>query len=168
MAFERFKRLKDRRKPGSLEQGLALLNERMSSRHEPQVVRASRVDVRPTASIARNITYAPDMDGGAEPGEVVWLTVPSNPPKQRSMLIVGRERHDVLGLLISPDEAHEQDERWFEIGPGEWCETGRPCWVRLDKTLVVPESDVHRRGTTVPPRRFERIANRLRERFDWT
>lgn len=169
MAFERFKRAtrrKDRVKPGSLEEGLALLNQRLNSPVERR--QASRINVKPTDSIARNIYYAPDMDGGAEPGEVVWVTVPSSPPRQRSMVVVGRERRDVLGLLISPEAQHANDERWFEIGPGDWCETGEDCWVRMDKTLVVPESDVHRRGTTVPPRRFERIANRLRERFNWS
>ena len=105
---------------------------------------------------------APDMDGGAEPGEVVWVTVPSQPPRERSMLVVGREYRDVLGLLISPEEQHADDDRWFEIGPGDWDASGSPCWVRLDKTLVVPEADVHRRGTTVPQRRFERVANTLR------
>lgn len=167
MAFERFKR-KNRHKPGSLDQGLALINERLTSQVQHRRERASRVLVRPTGTLARNVYYAPDMDGGAEPGEVVWVTVPSQPPKRRSMLVVGREHHDVLGLLISPDEEHADDDRWFEIGPGEWCETGRPCWVRMDKTLVVPETDLHRRGTTVPPRRFEGVANRLRERFDWS
>ena len=164
MSFERFKR--KRKKP--LDQGLTMLNERLTNQIQKRRSRAPRLTVRPTRSIARNIYYAPDMDGAAEPGEVVWVTVPSQPPKQRSMLVVGREHHDVLGLLISPDTEHEHDERWFEIGPGDWESSGKPCWVRVDKTLVVAESEVHRRGTSVPPRRFQRVANTLRERFDWS
>lgn len=170
MAFERFKRTaqrrKNREKPSSLEEGLAQLSERL---HSPvDRLQAARIDVKPTRSIARNIYYAPDMDGVAEPGEVVWVTVPSTPPRQRSIVVVGRERHDVLGLLISPEAEHADDDRWFELGPGDWCESGEDCWVRMDKTIIVPESDVHRRGTTVPRTRFERIANRLRERFGWS
>jgi len=165
VAFQLFKH---KPKAGSLDQGLALLSERLGTRADSRREHAARVDVRPTNSIARNIYYAPDMDGGAEPGEVVWVTVPSHPPERRSMVVVGRDRHDILGLLISPDAQHADDDRWFEIGHGDWCETGQSCWVRLDKTLIVPEADVHRRGTTVPRRRFERIANRLRERFDWS
>ncbi|WP_231699011.1 type II toxin-antitoxin system PemK/MazF family toxin [Corynebacterium lujinxingii] len=164
MAFQRFKRT--RKTP--LDQGLTMLNERLTNQIQKRRTRAPKLAVRPTRSIARSIYYAPDMDGAAEPGEVVWVTVPSHPPKQRSMLVVGRERHDVLGLLISPDTEHEHDERWFEIGPGDWESSGRPCWVRVDKTLVVAEADVHRRGTSVPPRRFQRVANTLRERFDWS
>lgn len=107
------------------------------------------------------------MDGQAEPGEVVWVTVPSTPPSQRCVLIVGREHHDVLGLLISPDKDHAEDEDWLAIGAGEWEPSGEPCWVRVDKTLLIPEIDVLRRGAFVPQRRFERVANRLRDRFDW-
>ena len=168
MAFERFKRRGSRPRAGSLDQGLSMLNARVANQIEQRRQRASRLNVRATASVPRNVYYAPDMDGGAEPGEVVWVTVPSSPPKGRSMLVVGREHHDILGLLISPEKQHAYDDRWFEIGPGDWEASGSPCWVRLDKTLIVPEADVHRRGTTVPQRRFERVANTLRERFAWS
>ena len=159
---------KDEHRVGSLDQGLALLNERLGTRnpaHEPRT--ATYVTVRPTAHLPRNIYYAPDMDGNAEPGEVVWVTVPSHPPRQRSMLVVGRERGEVLGLLISSEAEHASDERWLGIGAGEWNASGKPCWVRLDKTMIVPEIDLHRSGTIIPQRRFERVANRLRDRFDW-
>ena len=168
MAFERFKRKGARPRTASLDQGLAQLHERVNNQIEHRRNRASRVDVRPTGSVPRNVYYAADMDSGAEAGEVVWVTVPSRPPKERSMLVVGRDHTDVLGLLISPEQEHAHDDRWFEIGPGDWEASGSPCWVRLDKTLIVPEADVHRRGTTVPQRRFERVANTLRERFAWS
>lgn len=159
-----------RRSPrrGSLDRGLELLNERLASPNSEQRTKlSSRVQVKPTGNIPRNIYYAPDMDGGAEPGEVVWVTVPSQPPTVRSMLVVGRDHHEVLGLLISPKKSHSEERDWIGIGSGEWEASGDPCWVRLDKTLFVPETDVHRRGTTLPPLRFERIATRLRDRFDW-
>ncbi|MCP1386878.1 hypothetical protein M5J20_01510 [Corynebacterium sp. TA-R-1] len=152
----------------SLDQGLAMLNARLAApASDRRAKRAARVNVKPTGKIPRNIYYAPDMDGNAEPGEVVWVTVPSQPPTERSMLVVGREQHEVLGLLISPGKEHADDQHWLGIGCGEWDASGEPCWVRLDKTLCVPETDVHRRGTTVPALRFERVANRLRDRFDW-
>ena len=152
----------------ALDQGLALLNERLGSTQRDRRRKiASSLLVKPTSKVARGIYYAPDMDGQAEPGEIVWVTVPSTPPQERSLLVIGREHHDVLGLLISPEERHARDEHWLDIGSGEWDDTGEPCWVRLDKTLMVPETEVHRRGTYIPPRRFERIANRLRKHFDW-
>lgn len=160
--------LRKRRRVASLDQGLALLNARLAGPASGREnARPARMNVQPTGSLARNIYYAPDMDGNAEPGEVVWVTVPSRPPTVRSLLVVGREQHEVLGLLISPGQEHAEDARWLGIGSGEWDASGAPCWVRLDKTLCVAETDVHRRGTIVPPLRFERVASRLRDRFDW-
>ncbi|WP_284522729.1 hypothetical protein [Corynebacterium aquatimens] len=72
-----------------------------------------------------------------------------------------------LGAFNLPVKAHADEQHWLGIGSGEWEASGEPCWVRLDKTLFVPETDVHRRGTIIPPLRFERVASRLRDRFDW-
>ena len=85
MAFERFRRKGGRPHTASLDQGLALLHERVTDQIEHRRNHASRVNVRPTGAVPRNVYYAPDMDGGAEPGEVVWVTVPSQPPRERSM-----------------------------------------------------------------------------------
>lgn len=165
-------RLRKRRNsdPASaLDQGLDLLNERLgNTAYTENELPAARVEVIPTATISRNIYYAPDMDGQAEPGEVVWFNPSTDPPQERSMLVVGRNRHDVLGLLISGEENHTDDDDWLTIGSGEWQTSGEPCWVRLDKVLSIPEEDVRRRGTLFPPRRFERIADTLRRRFDWS
>ena len=85
----------------SLEEGLALLNERLGLTPGTKTrTTATRIDVQPTEQHARNLYYGPDMDGNAEPGEVVWALVPSTPPEERAMLVVGRDHHDVLALLI--------------------------------------------------------------------
>lgn len=164
-------RRRQRRDPAAeqrpLDQGLELINERLGYTEASTRRRAARTRVVPTGDIARSIFYAPDMDGQAEPGEVVWFHVPTSPPKERSMLVVGRDRHDVLGLLISSDDNHAEDEDWMPIGSGEWKPTGEPCWVRMDKTLSIPETDLRRRGALFPARRFERVADHLRKRFDW-
>lgn len=155
------------KKPTALDQGLKILNERMGNSPTSQRRRAARARVMPTREISRSIFYAPDMDGQAEPGEVVWFNVPTNEMKERSMLVVGRDRHNVLGLLISANEDHADDSDWLEIGSGEWKPTGEPCWVRMDKTIFIPETDVRRRGALFPARRFEHIAEHLRKHFDW-
>ncbi|MEX3504851.1 type II toxin-antitoxin system PemK/MazF family toxin [Corynebacterium sp. LK2510] len=163
------RRAAKRSSTSALDEGLALLNERLgSSPRDRRRTVAAHLLVKPTAKMARGIYYAPDMDGQAEPGEVVWVTVPSSPPRERSIVVIGREHRDVIGLLISPETDHARDDDWLGIGSGEWEDNGEECWVRLDKTLLVPETDVHRRGIYLPPRRFDRIANRLRDRFDWS
>ncbi|MCT1452656.1 MULTISPECIES: type II toxin-antitoxin system PemK/MazF family toxin [unclassified Corynebacterium] len=151
----------------ALDQGLEILNDRMGNSPTSQRRRAARARVVPTGEISRNIFYAPDMDGQAEPGEVVWFNIPTVPLRERALLVVGRDHHDVLGLLISANEDHADEANWLPIGCGEWNPSGEPCWVRLDKTLYVPETDLRRRGALFPARLFEHIAEHLRKRFDW-
>ena len=56
----------------------------------------------PTAQRARKLVYAPDLDGRADPGEIVWTWVvyEDDPTrgKDRPVLVVGRDRRTLLGL----------------------------------------------------------------------
>ncbi|NLZ58331.1 MAG: hypothetical protein GX898_08555 [Corynebacterium sp.] len=138
----------------------------------PQGIHApTEISVSPTESMARPIFYAPDMDGQADPGEVVWIWAPAdgvgNPPRERAMVVVGRTRSTILGLLISCNPEHRSDEDWIDIGSGVWDERGRQSWVRLDRILEVSELGTRRQGTVLPRGRFERIANRLNNDFGW-
>ncbi|MHA2789536.1 type II toxin-antitoxin system PemK/MazF family toxin [Corynebacterium sp. S7] len=156
------------RKLTSLDKGLSQLNQRLGNttdKHTHRVAEALQVD--PTEHLARSIYYSSDLDGYAEPGEVVWVTVPSTPPQERSMLVIGRNMQNVLGLLISSHEGHANKSEWLEIGNGEWDTSATQCWLRLDKTIVVPETQVSRRGILFPRSRFELVANRLRATFRW-
>ncbi|WP_018296423.1 type II toxin-antitoxin system PemK/MazF family toxin [Corynebacterium lubricantis] len=152
----------------ALDQGLTQLNQRLgitATKQTHSVAAALQVD--PTEHLARSIYYSPDLDGYAEPGEVVWVTVPSSPPQERSMLVIGRNMQNVLGLLISSHKGHANKSEWLEIGNGEWDTNAEQCWLRLDKTIVVPETQVSRRGILFPRSRFEVVANRLRATFRW-
>ena len=65
----------------------------------------------PTAQRARKLVYAPDLDGRADPGEMVWTWVvyeddPSR-GKDRPVLVVGRDRRTLLGLMLSSQERHQ-------------------------------------------------------------
>lgn len=138
----------------------------------PQTFHApTEINVVPTETMARPIFYAPDMDGQADPGEVVWIWAPAdgvgNPPRERAMVVVGRTRSTILGLLISCNPEHRGDDAWIDIGAGGWDERGRQSWVRVDRILEVSELGTRRQGTVVPRGRFERLANRLRNEFSW-
>ncbi|MCF4007551.1 type II toxin-antitoxin system PemK/MazF family toxin [Corynebacterium uropygiale] len=157
-----------------LEAGLDRINQRLGL-HEGQedtgTHAESAVSVERTENLARSIYYAPDMDGQAEPGEIVWIWVlcdgPSQPPRERAILVIGRTRHTILGLLISPNPDHDSEEEWLEIGSGQWDTSGRQCWLRLDRVLEVSELGIRRQGAVLPRRRFERVAQRLRKDFQW-
>lgn len=128
----------------------------------------------PTRSLARGIFYAPDMDGQADPGEVVWVRIRTregSEAEMRAVLIVGRKAHTLLTLLISSNREHLQEDNWLSIGSGPWdvrSQSGS-CGssVRLDKVLEVPESMIQRRGIAMPERRYDRVAARLRADYGW-
>lgn len=126
----------------------------------------------PTAHRARRVVYAPDLDGKADPGEVVWTWVvyeedPSR-GKDRPVLVVGRDGGTLLGLMLSSQERHAEDRDWVGIGVGEWDYEGRPSWVRLDRVLDVPEEGIRREGAILARTTFEVVATRLRAEYSWS
>ncbi|MBZ4558035.1 type II toxin-antitoxin system PemK/MazF family toxin [Mycobacterium avium subsp. hominissuis] len=126
----------------------------------------------PTAQRARKLVYAPKLDGRADPGEIVWTWVvyeddPSR-GKDRPVLVVGRERSTLLGLMVSSQERHAADPEWVGIGSGSWDYEGRPSWVRLDRVLVVPEEGIRREGAILDREVFDVVAARLRAQYAWS
>jgi hypothetical protein len=126
----------------------------------------------PTAQRARKVVYAPDLDGRADPGEVVWTWVvyeddPSR-GKDRPVLVVGRDRSLLLGLMLSSQEHHRDDAEWVGIGSGPWDYESRPSWVRLDRVLDVPEESIRREGAIMERETFEIVAARLRADYSWS
>ncbi|WP_167759463.1 type II toxin-antitoxin system PemK/MazF family toxin [Mycobacterium sp. PS03-16] len=126
----------------------------------------------PTAHRARKLVYAPDLDGRADPGEVVWTWVvyEDDPTrgKDRPVLVVGRDRRTLLGLMLSSQDHHHDDPDWVAIGTGAWDYEGRASWVRLDRVLDVPEEGIRREGAILDRDRFELVAARLRAEYSWS
>lgn len=126
----------------------------------------------PTAHRARRVSYAPDLDGRADPGEVVWTWVvyeddPSR-GKDRPVLVVGRDRSVLLGLMLSSQDHHHDDPNWVSIGRGAWDHESRISWARLDRVLDVPEEGIRREGAILDREVFDVIATRLRAEYSWT
>ncbi|APT89355.1 hypothetical protein CFRA_08945 [Corynebacterium frankenforstense DSM 45800] len=157
-----------------IEAGLARINARLGrgTREDDRDRAQEAVRVHTTDSVARALYYAPGMDGQAEPGEVVFIWAPSDgadaPLRERAILVVGHNRNTVLGLLISPNPEHADDDRWLGIGTGDFDASGRSCWVRLDRVLEVSELGIRRQGIFLPRGRFDRIAAKLRSRYGWS
>ncbi len=126
----------------------------------------------PTAHRARKLVYAPDLNGRADPGEVVWTWVayaddPSR-GKDRPVLVVGRDQHTLLGLMLSSQQHHGDDPNWVGIGSGSWDNADRPSWVRLDRVLDVPEEGIRREGAILERAAFEMVAAKLRADYSWS
>jgi hypothetical protein len=143
---------------------------------QPQVaITAGRPVTRtsfPTAQRARKLVYAPDLDGRADPGEIVWTWVvyEDDPTrgKDRPVLVVGRDRSVLLGLMVSSQGRHAGERDWVGIGAGAWDYEGRESWVRLDRVLDVPEEGIRREGAILDREIFDAVAARLRAEYSWS
>lgn len=162
----------------NLERGLRGLNSHMGlanrrdtvHEHEHEHDVADETIKTPSQELARPIFYAPDMDGQADPGEIVWADIHTHHGEtldKRAVLIIGRKDHTLLAMLISSNDEHANQKNWLEVGSGPWDPAGRESWIRVDKILQIPESLIQRRGAAMPERRYERIANYLRSTYGW-
>ncbi|GEL19476.1 hypothetical protein PA7_33130 [Pseudonocardia asaccharolytica DSM 44247 = NBRC 16224] len=145
--------------------------ERDGGAHAAPAERRGRAKTVPAEERARRISYAPDLDGAADPGEIVWAWVPfeEDPAqgKDRPMLVVGRNDSDLLGLMLSSQADRADDPDWAGIGSGGWDREGRASYVRLDRVLEIGEHDIRREGAVLDRIRFDHVANQLRGRFGW-
>jgi len=137
----------------------------------PAAPRAS-ARTAPATERSRTIAYAPDLDGAADPGEIVWAWVPYEEDdgrgKDRPLLVVGRRDGDLLGLMLSSQRDHAGDPAWVAIGSGAWDAAGRASFVRLDRVIEVDEHNIRREGAILDRERFERVVGELRGRFGWS
>ncbi|PTR32019.1 PemK-like, MazF-like toxin of type II toxin-antitoxin system [Rhodococcus sp. OK519] len=125
----------------------------------------------PSAHRARKVEYSPDLDGRADPGEIVWtwVTYEEDPGqgKDRPVLVVGRDGNTLLGLMLSSNGDRDDEPNWMALGAGTWDAENRPSWVRLDRVLDVPEAGIRREGAVLDQPRFEKVAARLRAEYSW-
>ena len=133
---------------------------------------AGSVRSAPTGDRARTVVYAPDLDGAADPGEIVWAWVPFEEDdgrgKDRPLLVVGRAGGELLGLMLSSQHKRDGEPGWVAIGSGAWDREGRESFVRLDRVLEVAEHGIRREGAVLSRDRFERVADELRGRYGWS
>lgn len=132
----------------------------------PGPARPATIPVR-----GRRLAYAPNLDGAADPGEIVWTWVAyEDQPargKDRPVLVVGREGKVLLGLMLSSQEERDGQRHWLALGPGAWDSQARPSWVRLDRVLEVDEDGIRREGAVLDRRRFDAVAHVLRRDYGW-
>ncbi|PRY02446.1 type II toxin-antitoxin system PemK/MazF family toxin [Allonocardiopsis opalescens] len=121
---------------------------------------------------AAALEYSPDLDGLADPGEIVWAWVPyeedAGRGKDRPLLVVGRHGRRLLGMMLSsrePDPAYLDD--WLELGSGVWDREARPSYLRLDRVFELDEDDIRREGAVLDGARFARTAAVLHRRLGW-
>ncbi|MFD6753068.1 type II toxin-antitoxin system PemK/MazF family toxin [Micromonospora gifhornensis] len=118
----------------------------------------------------RQLSYAPEPDGHADPGEIVWTWVSyEDDPRQgkdRPVLVVGRHSRTLFGLMLSSRD-RDGERHWLALGPGEWDRDKRPSWVRLDRVLTMREDGIRREGAVLDRPRFDRVSAALRAGYGW-
>ncbi len=123
--------------------------------------------------------YNPDLDGNADPGEVVWTWVAyeDDPAqgKDRPVVIVGRAHDLVVGLMLTSkdhDRDHADEARWgrhwMDIGAGAWDRQGRPSEVRLDRVLLLDPEGIRREGCILDRPRFELVLRAAAQLHHWS
>ncbi|KAA8967333.1 type II toxin-antitoxin system PemK/MazF family toxin [Mycobacterium sp.] len=116
----------------------------------------------PTACRARTLVYAPDLDGPADSGEIVWTWLVHDDPtrgEDRPVLVVGRDQDTLLGLALSDRQQPAPGQQWVGIGSAGWA--------RLDRVLDVPEESIRREGAILGREAFDVVAARLRADYSW-
>ncbi len=111
--------------------------------------------------------YSPEPDGRPDPGEVCWAWVPyeddATRGKDRPVLVIAAREGDdgerVVECLMMTSKDHDRDEdqeaaagrQWMDVGTGDWDREHRPSEVRLDRLVVLSESEVRREGAALDP-----------------
>lgn len=136
-------------------------------------------DAKPAGDVLREVyttdrvatlEYSPDMDGLADPGEIVWAWVPyeedPNRGKDRPLLVVGRHRRKLLAMMLS-SKGHDDHPDWVNLGSGKWDRDGRGSYLRVDRVFALEEDDIRREGAILEPERFAEVAAVLMRVHGW-
>lgn len=105
------------------------------------------------------VEYTPELDGDADPGEVVWSWVPfEDEPtrgKDRPVVIIGRSGDDFAAVPLTSRYDGQYDH--VPVGTGEWDPKRRPSWAKADRLLMIDPGDVRCEGSVLPRDRFDLV-----------
>lgn len=108
--------------------------------------------------------YAPELDGDADPGEIVWTWVPYEEDysqgKDRPVLLIGYDGDWLLGLMLTSKDHTGSGSRygdWLDIGSGPWDNQGRDSEIRLDRIIRINPSSMRREGAIMDETTFQKV-----------
>lgn len=120
------------------------------------------------------VSYAPERDGDADPGEVAWAWVPyeddPSQGKDRPVLVIGLDRDGRLAAvpLSSRDPAERRDaHEWIPVGTGAWDSQRRPSYADASRLLRLAPDQVRREGAALDRGRFEAVLERVSGLHGW-
>ena len=129
------------------------------------------VEVDPHRIGPVRMSYSPQTDGAPDPGEVVWTWVPfeehDGRGKDRPVLIVAAEPAGTYLAVQLTSKDHDGEGDFVSVGAGRWDGEHRPSWVNLDRVIRVHEGGMRREAAALPREPFERVTDRLHQRYGW-
>lgn len=116
--------------------------------------------------------YAPNPNGAADPGEVVWAWVPYEEDysrgKDRPVLVIGRDGEYLLGLMLTTkdrDNSVRHNPGYIDVGTGGWDSKGRPSEAKLDRVIRLRQDGIRREGAVLSRETYDDVAQAMREGF---
>lgn len=134
---------------------------------------AASLQARQGASGAITLSYAPERDGDADPGEVVWSWVAyeDDPTqgKDRPVLVLGWDGSMLAAVPLSSKDhgARNDAHEWVPVGTGGWDQQARPSYADASRLLRIDASAVRREGAALDEDRFHQVVARVSELHDW-
>jgi len=105
------------------------------------------------------VEYSPDLDGDADPGEVVWAWVPfqEDPTqgKDRPVVVIGRRGSKLVGVPLTTKR--DEREAQVPIGTGRWDAERRESYARVWRLLDLEPGSVRREGAVLAPEQFDQV-----------
>lgn len=120
-----------------------------------------------------DVSYAPERDGDADPGEVVWTWVAyeddASQGKDRPVLILGWDGPQLAGVQLSSKDHSDRDDarEWVAVGTGGWDPKARASWADASRLLRVSPAAVRREGSALDENRFRTVLARVVELHGW-
>lgn len=115
-----------------------------------------------------HVEYSPDLDGDADPGEVVWAWVPfqEDPTqgKDRPVAVIGRRGDRLVGVPLTTKR--DDREAQVPIGTGSWDSERRESYARVWRMLDLEPGSVRREGAVLAPDRFEQLVIAVDHYYD--
>lgn len=144
------------------------------SERDPLAGKTKKKTTPPVRRVERGVKveYSPEMDGEADPGEVVWAWVPyeEDPTKgkDRPVVVIGRVVGGAPGLLAGVPLTSKEKGRsdYVPVGTGAWDPKRRDSYAKIDRLLTIDESDVRREGAVLDKARFDDVVGNLAKHHD--
>lgn len=141
---------------------------------DPIAGATSRRSTPPTDVVDRGVRveYAPEIDGDADPGEIVWAWVPyeEDPTrgKDRPVVVIGRANTRggarLAGVALTSKNKRRDDH--VPVGTGSWDPKGRDSWAKVDRLLLLDDDDVRREGAILARHRFDDVVGNAAKYHD--